>query len=331
MAERSQELPRRQTRLETLLELSRELSQIQPLESLLGKIAEACGRLLDSDSVGIRVRDGDDLVLAATHGDARQAMPTLRLKVGESLSGTVAATGTPLLANDGANDPRMTSAHREAYRRGGYRAFLGVPLLLGPQVLGVLSIRTRRAQGFSSEDLALATAFAAQAAIALENARLYRQAQERADKLKIFSALTRLITSAPDRRRVAEAVAGTTTALLGAATTRIWFGLDPTVEAVVTELPVMPYGQGLTGCVAESRTPEYIADITQDPRTLNRQRVAQVGLRGFAGLPLIVGDELVGVLAILFREPRYFSVEEKELMGLLADHAAISISSASSP
>ena len=42
-------------RLETLLEMSRQLSRILPLDALLGKMAEACGSLLDSDSVGIRV------------------------------------------------------------------------------------------------------------------------------------------------------------------------------------------------------------------------------------------------------------------------------------
>jgi two-component system cell cycle sensor histidine kinase/response regulator CckA len=170
-------------RLERLLETSRELSKIQPLESLLAKIAETCGHLLDSDSVGIRIREEDDLVLAGAYGDAREAMPTPRLKIGESLSGTVAATGEPLIVWDPARDPRMTPAHREAYRRGGYKAFLGVPLMLGPQVLGVLSVRTRREQGFSLEDLALAMAFAAQAAIALENSRLYQETRRACEEL----------------------------------------------------------------------------------------------------------------------------------------------------
>ncbi len=170
-------------RLERLLETSRELTKIQPLESLLAKIAEACGHLLDSDSVGIRIREEDDLVLAGAYGDAREAMPTPRLKIGESLSGTVAATGEPLIVSDPACDLRMTPAHREAYRRGGYTAFLGVPLILGPEVLGVLSVRTRREQGFSLEDLALAMAFAAQAAIALENSRLYQATQRAYEEL----------------------------------------------------------------------------------------------------------------------------------------------------
>jgi signal transduction histidine kinase/ActR/RegA family two-component response regulator len=170
-------------RLERLLETSRELSQIQPLESLLTKIAEACAHLLDSDSVGIRIREENDLVLAGAYGDALEAMPTPRLKMGESLSGTVAATGEPLMISDASQDARMTLAHREAYRRGGYKAFLAVPLMVGPQVLGVLSCRTRRAEGFSLEDLSLAMAFAAQAAIALENSRLYQETQRAYEEL----------------------------------------------------------------------------------------------------------------------------------------------------
>jgi hypothetical protein len=65
-------------RLERLLETNRELSKFQPLESLLAKIAEACGHLLDSDSVGIRIREEDDLVLAGGYADARSDVRTDR-------------------------------------------------------------------------------------------------------------------------------------------------------------------------------------------------------------------------------------------------------------
>jgi hypothetical protein len=58
-------------RLETLLEMNRQLSRIQPLDLLLGKMAEACGALLGADSVGIRVLDGDELVLTGVFGQAR--------------------------------------------------------------------------------------------------------------------------------------------------------------------------------------------------------------------------------------------------------------------
>jgi GAF domain-containing protein len=172
------DLKARQARLEALLDVSHQLAQIQPREALLENIARACGQVLDSSSVGFRLVEGEALVLAGTWGDAREAMLTPRLKIGESLSGLVAATGAPLLVEDAAEDPRILAAHRDALRRLGYRSWLGVPVKLGERVVGVLSIRTRREGGFSKEDQAIAAAFASQAATALENTRLFQEVQD---------------------------------------------------------------------------------------------------------------------------------------------------------
>lgn len=178
-----QDLKVHQGRLEALLESSRRLGHIQPVESLLSAIAEACGQLLDSRSVGFRLVEGDELVVAGTWGDAKDMMPTPRLKFGESLSGIVAATGEVLIVQDPGADPRLIPSHREVVRRSGYRAFLGVPVKLGERVLGVLSVRSHHAHGFTEEDVALATALAAHAAIALENARLFQDLRRAYDEL----------------------------------------------------------------------------------------------------------------------------------------------------
>jgi len=178
-----QALQTRQSHLEALLEVSRQLSKIQPVESLLATISEACGRLLDSESVGFRRVEGEELVLAGSWGDAKEVLITSRLKFGESLAGRVAVGGEPLLVADLANDRRVTAAHRESCSRRGYRAMLAVPVKVGERVVGVLTILSRRPEGFCAEDLIIATAFAAQAAVALENSRLYHETQRAYEEL----------------------------------------------------------------------------------------------------------------------------------------------------
>ena len=173
----------RQTRLESLVEISGELSRMQPLDSLLGRIAEACGRIVKTDWVGFRLVDGDELVVAGTL-DVDTDMPVRpRLKIGESLAGQVAATGRPLLLRDPANHPRILPEHAAAMRRLGYQGLLTVPARIGDRVVGVLSFMTRREEGFSTEDMAIATAFASHAAIALENSRLLHESRRAYDEL----------------------------------------------------------------------------------------------------------------------------------------------------
>ena len=173
----------RQTRLESLVEISSELSRMQPLDSLLGRIAEACGRLVKTDWVGFRLVDGDELVVAGTLEGGTEMPVRRRLKIGESLAGQVAATGRPLLLRDPASHPSMLPEHAQAMRRLGYHGMLTVPARVGDRVVGVLSFLTRREEGFSTEDLAIATAFASHAAIALENSRLLLESRRAYDEL----------------------------------------------------------------------------------------------------------------------------------------------------
>jgi len=178
-----EELKTRQARLEVLLGVGRELSRIQPVESLLARIAEASGSLFDASSAAFRLVKGEDLVICGEWGPTDESLATARLKVGEGLTGVVAATGEPLVVQDPLSDPRLIPAHRKAYRQLGVRAFLGVPVKTGDQVVGTLTVRTSRDEGFSVADVEMARAFASQAAIALENSRLYQETQEAFERL----------------------------------------------------------------------------------------------------------------------------------------------------
>jgi signal transduction histidine kinase/ActR/RegA family two-component response regulator len=173
----------REGRLESLVEISGELSRMQELGSLLGRIADACGRLVNTDWVGFRLVDGDELVVAGTQdGDTRMPVKP-RIKIGESLAGRVASTGRALMLRNPADHPDLDREHAASMRRLGYRGLLTVPAKIGDRVVGVLSFLTTREEGFAAEDMAIATAFASHAAIALENSRLLLESRRAYDEL----------------------------------------------------------------------------------------------------------------------------------------------------
>ncbi len=166
----------REEHLRALLATNRKIGGLVPLGPLLESIAQEAGRLLGADGAGFRLIEGDELVLAGVWGEAREGMRRPRLRRDESLSGWVVTTGQLLVVADVQDDPRFIEEHREEARRLGHRAFLGVPLKVGERVTGVLQFRAKGQRQFTDKDVQLATAFADQAAIAIENARLFGEA-----------------------------------------------------------------------------------------------------------------------------------------------------------
>src|SRR5204862_7217057 len=91
---------------------------------------------------GVRLLEGDELVLAGLAGTAVETMVRARLRIGESMSGRVVEAGHSLVFD--LDDPRIVPEHREAGRRLGYTTFLGVPLKAGGRTIGLLTCRARR-------------------------------------------------------------------------------------------------------------------------------------------------------------------------------------------
>ena len=170
----------REAYLSGLLEINKKIGALGPTDALLTFIAEEAARLLDVDNAGFRLRDGDDLVVAGLAGMARETMRRTRLTVGESLSGRVLQEGRTLIA-DVATATDLIPEHREADLRLGYVQVLVVPLRVGERTIGVLNTRSRRR--FTRRDQEMAEAFADQAAIALENSRLYQEVRRAFDEL----------------------------------------------------------------------------------------------------------------------------------------------------
>jgi len=123
----------------------------------------------------------DELVLMAHEGISEESARELdRIKVGEGFNGRVAATGEPLIIADASDDPRLT---RPAVRKMKIESQVIVPMKSKGQVIGTICIGMRRPRQFLLNEVELLSTIAGQIASALENAYLYDEARQVADKL----------------------------------------------------------------------------------------------------------------------------------------------------
>jgi len=288
---------------------------------------------------------GDTLVCAAAAGlRAHTDWVGRSLRVGEGIAGKAVAEREPVWTLDVLADPRIVArdAIRAFVREEGFGGGVAVPLIVSDQAVGALFLGDPREYAFTREGIDLLASFADRAALAVERTALYQRAAGRAEKLEVLARVSGLIASATDSGRVLEAISRAAISLLGATAAGVLVddpaanllrvgehyradSPDPWMPRGATDLP---YGQGIAGVVYKTRAPAFVEDINDDPRWMNRGLLDEGPFHAFAGLPLIARDRVVGVLSILFGDRRGFSAEERELMTLLADQAAIAMDNA---
>ncbi len=174
--------------LERILEISRELTSALTLEPLLKQILATAAELTDSEAASILLRDTRTgelrfcMAFGSVSGKLMEA--DIRVPIEGSIAGTALTSGEPLIVPDVQADPRH---YREVDQQTGFdvHAVLAVPLQVWDRCIGVLeAVNKRGDQGFSQKNVETLTALAAQAAIAIENARLYQEVVAHAEQLE---------------------------------------------------------------------------------------------------------------------------------------------------
>src|SRR2546428_220449 len=177
-ARRYEDAERNRHRLEVLNDVSRRLAAVHDTEEVLTVIVNEAARLVDAEAAGLRLLDGDDLVVGARTEAAAAVMSRPRLKAGESLSGRVVATGAPVVVEDLAADTSYDPAHKRGALQQGFLGFIGVPLRASERAIGTLNVFTKGARHFLPDEIALLSALADQASLAIEKSRLLRETEE---------------------------------------------------------------------------------------------------------------------------------------------------------
>ena len=329
----------RKASLSSLLEINKKIGALVTPEALLASIAEEAARLLEVDNAGFRLLDGDDLVLAGLFGTAAETMMRPRIRVGESLSGQVIASGHALMCElEGAD---MVAEHRDAGRRLGYTHYLGVPLLVGERPIGVLVFRGRRS--FTAREQELGETFAGQAAIAIDHSRLYRNASEQAERMRAVAELGRELVATLDEARVLELVATHARETLEMPDLAIWLregesdfmrfavGKGQFSGPLTDRARPLRMDEGVVGRALLERSPVWTPDVLTDPRIRlspeSRHWIEEVGGRAILAVPLI-REHLEGALVAYRQAGERFTDREIEYLSVFANQVAAALENA---
>jgi len=316
--------------LDTLADLSGELE----LGPLLRRVLERAVDLLAVTGGELAVFDeeADELIIVASHNIGSDSTG-FRLPVGVGAMGRVAETREPLIIPN----YQEWEGRPDLYQATTARGVMVVPLLIGGRLVGTLaSVHLEEGREFGEEDLRLLNLFAPQAAIAIENARLFTEARQHGTEqeavldtlrdlsaeLELSSVLQRVVERAVDLLDVT----GGELAIFDEDRNDLMIVASHNIgsDSAGTRLTL---GEGAMGRVAASHEPLIIPNYQEwEGRS---QKYVDTTARGVMVVPLLIGGRLVGTLAsVHLEEGRTFDREDLRLLNLFAPQAAIAIENA---
>jgi signal transduction histidine kinase len=264
-------------------------------------------------------------------------------------AGRVLVDGRIVHIPDVEADPEFTFL--EGARLAGIRTILGVPLLREGSPIGVIILQRRRVQPFTDKQIELATTFADQAVIAIENVRLFDEVQARTRELarsvaelRALGEVSRAVSSTLKLETVLETIVGCAVQL-SASDSGIVYEFDEGAQtfqargshritaehlAIIQAEPIR-FGEGAVGRAGAIREPVQVADIADErqfvaPQT--RALLAREGLRSLLAIPLVREHRMLGGLVILRRELGAFSPEIVATLQTFAAQSVLAIQNA---
>jgi signal transduction histidine kinase len=336
---------RRREQAEALQAAGLTLSARLDLDALLGLVLDQIARVVPSDSSAFFLSEPGDAHpsqrLVASRGFERAEDGLTPQRGRHPLLGEVERTLRPVIVDDVRLDPRWTPGPNTQ----AVRSWMGIPLLHDGALVGCLTLDKHEPGWYSAEHARLAASFAAQAALAVANARLHEQAQARLDRLSAMYRAVQSLTETVDLQTVIDAAVQNAVAhtsfpmaavmLLDPHSRRFAFmaGVDVPDEyrRVWTDLSLdAPEVRG--GAVEEAmRTHRAVVlpDVVRDTRTESvRDLLLRSGIRAYACVPLVARGRFEGALYVYDSRMRPDFAADLSFLEALADHAAVAIANA---
>jgi signal transduction histidine kinase len=342
-------LRREQKKVALVFEVSRALSSALPLDQLLVLIMERVTQLMECDrsTLYLMTDDRHELWSKVVQGGE---VVDIRLKVGEGIAGSVAASGESVNIPDAYTDPRFQPAVdlKSGYRT---RSILAIPMRNNHgEIVGVLQALNKNDGPFTSADEELLTALASQAAIAIDNAKLYHsvvaqnvelvrargELEQRTREVEALFQVEQELSAAVDLDDLLGRILTQSVAVLGATAgsialvdgeggLRFRTAMGPAAERLGHR--TIRIGEGVIGWTVAHRQPTIVNDPGHDERhAADLARDLETRPNSIIAAPLLDGDEVLGGIEILDKSgDQGFDEGDLKLLVLIAAQVAKAI------
>lgn len=320
--------------VEALRQANLQLTSQLDLRTVLEAILEHALSLVGADDAHVFLYDGGTLrfgaaMFAGTH--PREPYSSPRPK---GLTQTVAHSGERIVIEDARNHPLYEDMRWEG-------SIAGLPLRIGHQVVGVMNVAYDRPHRFTPSELGLLEALADQAAVALQNARLYEETDAERRRIHLLFSIAQTLASSADPEEILQRATELTAENLGALVgegfllergterlhLRALYGENRGPIAALDHKLQARLGRGLVGWIAETRIPALVADVREDVRWVHVPGVDE-DIRSALGVPILAGDDLLGTLMIFHREQAAFDEHSLDLLVAISRQVGVALSNA---
>jgi GAF domain-containing protein len=321
-----------------LKEIGIALSTVK-LDALLTRIVESASMLTGAEFSTLFLVDE----LSGNLKRAKNFPPSKQTTGGprqDGLSYRMMTSGKPIIVQDAQRDPLVKQASKDQ----GIKSMMGVPLKVRVghentsifRIIGILWVNTRQQREFSDRDVKLLESLASQAAVAIENARLFEETRRRALALETLHETSLHITNYQSLPILADLILERAVQLLQARGGSLFLlnEYSERVEVVaVLNLPKhlkslsLPVGKGVVGNVIKTRVPIYIPNYQEWEYRLPQFEV--YGFTAVVGAPIIWQDKILGAISIHDDiEGRTFEQEDLNILAYLGNLAAVVLENA---
>jgi GAF domain-containing protein/nitrogen-specific signal transduction histidine kinase len=345
-------------RLSVLNQASSEISASLDPEEIYSAIHEAVGRLMSAEAFVISLLDEETQEVEGVYlMDKDVRAPNMRLPLGEGLSSRVITSGQPLNLNDAGQADEMGGL--TLGERGTPASILAVPLILGSKTIGMLSTQSYESNAYTDEDLQLLSTLANQAVVAIQNGRLFAETQRLAQELeqRVIERTAQLKREQQNTETLLRILTEVSSSLdLDRALNRTLSLLNEAIGAEQGTIMLLhpgdnllhyragygylsnqseeggrgfslKVGEGLAGWVFQNREAALIDDLQMDPRWVQSGSTSREH-RSAIVAPLLVAEDVIGVLMVFRREERYFTPDGLNLVKAIASQVAVAINNA---